>query len=144
MERLRRQHNAQWYHETQSSVRGDAPLEPQAATLRDRFLLGLGAFVTGVATRNSTLMVLGFIGGMYHLINHSLFKTTLFLGAGAVTHDRAARGPDGGGEQKKAALHGMIPNVASTLDGDAEGNGKGVKSWMPAYAGMTIKQTTAS
>jgi formate hydrogenlyase subunit 3/multisubunit Na+/H+ antiporter MnhD subunit len=28
-------------------------------------------------------MVLGFIGGMYHLINHSLFKTTLFLGAGA-------------------------------------------------------------
>ncbi|EPE3623209.1 CMD domain-containing protein [Serratia marcescens] len=44
MERLRRQHNAQWYHETQSSVRGDAPLEPQAATLRDRFLLGLGAF----------------------------------------------------------------------------------------------------
>ncbi|STW12704.1 formate hydrogenlyase subunit 3 [Klebsiella pneumoniae subsp. rhinoscleromatis] len=38
-------------------------------------LLGLGAFVTGVATRNSTLMVLGFIGGMYHLINHSLFKT---------------------------------------------------------------------
>ncbi len=29
-------------------------------------------------------MVLGFIGGMYHLINHSLFKTTLFLGAGAV------------------------------------------------------------
>ena len=45
MERLRRQHNAQWYHETQSSVRGDAPaLEPQAATLRDRCLLGLGAF----------------------------------------------------------------------------------------------------
>lgn len=44
MERLRRQHNAQWYHETQSSVRGDAPLEPQTATLRDRFLLGLGAF----------------------------------------------------------------------------------------------------
>jgi hypothetical protein len=44
-------------------------------------LLGLGAFVTGVAP-NSTLMVLGFIGGMYHLINHSLFKTTLFLGAG--------------------------------------------------------------
>ena len=32
----------------------------------------------------SSLMVLGFIGGMYHLINHSLFKTTLFLGAGAV------------------------------------------------------------
>lgn len=47
-------------------------------------LLGLGAFVTGVALDNASLMVLGFIGGMYHLINHSLFKTTLFLGAGAV------------------------------------------------------------
>ncbi|MEX0548195.1 formate hydrogenlyase subunit 3 [Raoultella terrigena] len=47
-------------------------------------LLGLGAFVTGVALNNASLMVLGFIGGMYHLINHGLFKTTLFLGAGAV------------------------------------------------------------
>ena len=47
-------------------------------------LLGLGAFVTGLALNSSSLMVLGFIGGMYHLINHSLFKTTLFLGAGAV------------------------------------------------------------
>jgi formate hydrogenlyase subunit 3 len=26
----------------------------------------------------------GFIGGLYHLINHSLFKSTLFLGAGSV------------------------------------------------------------
>ena len=47
-------------------------------------LLGLGAFVTGLALNSSSLMVLGFIGGMYHLINHNVFKTTLFLGAGAV------------------------------------------------------------
>ncbi|WP_142502499.1 formate hydrogenlyase subunit 3 [Klebsiella sp. 2680] len=47
-------------------------------------LLGFGAFVTGIASHNPALMALGFIGGMYHLINHSLFKTTLFLGAGAV------------------------------------------------------------
>ncbi|HHG8772805.1 TPA: formate hydrogenlyase subunit 3 [Raoultella planticola] len=47
-------------------------------------LLGLGAFVTGVALNSDSLMALGFIGGMYHLINHGLFKTTLFLGAGAV------------------------------------------------------------
>jgi formate hydrogenlyase subunit 3 len=26
----------------------------------------------------------GFIGGLYHLVNHSLFKSTLFLGAGSV------------------------------------------------------------
>ncbi len=47
-------------------------------------LLGLGTFVTGLALNSNSLMALGFIGGMYHLINHSLFKTTLFLGAGAV------------------------------------------------------------
>ncbi|VDZ62888.1 Uncharacterized protein conserved in bacteria [Serratia odorifera] len=44
MEALRRPHHNQWYHETQSSVRGDSPLQPQAAGVRDRFLLGLGEF----------------------------------------------------------------------------------------------------
>lgn len=44
MEALRRSHHNQWYHETQSSVRGDSPLQPQAAGVRDRFLLGLGEF----------------------------------------------------------------------------------------------------
>lgn len=39
-----RQYHSQWYHETQCSVRGDMPLEPQAALIRDRFLLGLGEF----------------------------------------------------------------------------------------------------
>ncbi|MDC6119294.1 peroxidase [Serratia rubidaea] len=43
-EQPRQPHNSQWYHETQRSVRGDLPLEPQAALIRDRFLLGLGEF----------------------------------------------------------------------------------------------------
>ncbi len=80
-------------------------------------LLGLGAFVTGVATRNSTLMVLGFIGGMYHLINHSLFKTTLFLGAGAVWFRTGHRDIEKlGGIGKNAA---DLPRHA----GGADGNG---------------------
>lgn len=44
MELRRQQHNLQWYHETQSSMSGATPLEPQAATIRARFLLGLCAF----------------------------------------------------------------------------------------------------
>ncbi|NIH11221.1 MAG: peroxidase-related enzyme [Serratia symbiotica] len=44
MEQRRQQHNLQWYHETQSSMSGATPLEPQAATIRDRFLLWPGAF----------------------------------------------------------------------------------------------------
>ncbi len=47
-------------------------------------LLGLGAGVTGIALRSPLLVALGFTGGLYHLVNHGLFKTTLFLGAGAV------------------------------------------------------------
>lgn len=43
MEPLRRQHNTQWYHETQSSVYSGNLLEPGAATIRDRFLQGFGA-----------------------------------------------------------------------------------------------------
>lgn len=49
-------------------------------------LLGLGAGLTGMALREPVLIALGMTGGLYHLFNHSLFKTTLFLGAGAVWH----------------------------------------------------------
>lgn len=34
----------QWYHETQRSSGDSSPLEPAAASLRERFLLGLGTF----------------------------------------------------------------------------------------------------
>lgn len=47
-------------------------------------LLGLGAGLTGYALHAPALAALGMVGGLYHLFNHSLFKTTLFLGAGAV------------------------------------------------------------
>lgn len=47
-------------------------------------LLGLGAGLTGVALNQPALIALGLVGGLYHLINHSLFKTLLLLGAGSV------------------------------------------------------------
>lgn len=47
-------------------------------------LLGLGCGLMGLALNEPVLAALGMIGGLYHLFNHSLFKTTLFLGAGAV------------------------------------------------------------
>lgn len=47
-------------------------------------LLGLGTGVTGLALQQPALMALGLVGGLYHLFNHSLFKSTLFLGAGAL------------------------------------------------------------
>ncbi len=54
-------------------------------------LLGLGAGLAGISLGEPALVALGLVGGLYHLFNHSLFKTTLFLGAGAVFHRTGLR-----------------------------------------------------
>lgn len=46
--------------------------------------LGIGLGVIGRAIDHPALMFLGFAGGILHLLNHSLFKSLLFYGAGAV------------------------------------------------------------
>ncbi|MFZ1597549.1 MAG: hydrogenase 4 subunit B [Anaerolineae bacterium] len=49
-------------------------------------LIGVGAGLVFHSYGMMTLAVLGFIGGLYHTINHASFKGLLFLGAGAVLH----------------------------------------------------------
>jgi formate hydrogenlyase subunit 3/multisubunit Na+/H+ antiporter MnhD subunit len=46
--------------------------------------LGLGVGLLGMSTGSPVLIVLGFGGGLLHVLNHALFKGLLFLGAGAV------------------------------------------------------------
>ncbi|GLI34650.1 proton-conducting transporter transmembrane domain-containing protein [Desulforhabdus amnigena] len=48
--------------------------------------LGLGLGVLGISTDLPVLAVLGFGGGLLHVINHAFFKGLLFLGAGSVMH----------------------------------------------------------
>lgn len=48
-------------------------------------LLGVGAGMLGVATSNNVLAILGLAGGLFHLLNHAVFKGLLFLGAGSIT-----------------------------------------------------------
>ena len=53
--------------------------------------LGIGLGVIGKAINQPALMFLGFAGGILHVLNHSLFKSLLFYGAGSVyiqTHTR--------------------------------------------------------
>lgn len=53
--------------------------------------LGIGLGVIGKALNQPALMLLGFAGGILHVLNHSLFKSLLFYGAGSVyiqTHTR--------------------------------------------------------
>jgi formate hydrogenlyase subunit 3/multisubunit Na+/H+ antiporter MnhD subunit len=46
--------------------------------------LGLGLWLLGVAGANPAVAALGLLGGLLHVCNHAIFKSLLFLGAGAV------------------------------------------------------------
>jgi hydrogenase-4 component B len=53
--------------------------------------IGIGLGMIGLATNNHALSLLGFSGGLLHVLNHSLFKSLLFFNAGSVyqaTHTR--------------------------------------------------------
>lgn len=54
-------------------------------------LLGTGVGLTGLATGNTTLVVLGMAGALLHVLNHAVFKALLFLGAGSVIHATGTR-----------------------------------------------------
>ncbi|MGF2252262.1 proton-conducting transporter membrane subunit [Yersinia ruckeri] len=47
-------------------------------------LLGIGGAMVGVALKRPELASLALLAGLFHLFNHGLFKTALFLGAGEV------------------------------------------------------------
>lgn len=49
-------------------------------------LMGLGAALMFLHTHHPVLAALALIAGLYHTINHAIFKGLLFLGAGAVLH----------------------------------------------------------
>jgi hydrogenase-4 component B len=49
-------------------------------------LMGLGASLMFLHTHHPVLATLALIAGLYHTINHAIFKGLLFLGAGAVLH----------------------------------------------------------
>lgn len=54
-------------------------------------LLGVGIAFIGVGIDNQGLAALGLLAGLYHLINHAMFKGLLFLGAGSVLYSTGTR-----------------------------------------------------
>src|SRR5260370_9782760 len=54
-------------------------------------LIGIGAGMVFQSYGLLTLAALGFIGGLYHTINHATFKGLLFLCAGSVLHATGTR-----------------------------------------------------
>jgi len=63
--------------------------------------LGIGIGIIGTSY-NKSLGLLGFAGALFHVLNHALFKTGLFMGAGSVVHATHTRLIDKlGGLQRK-------------------------------------------
>jgi len=54
-------------------------------------LMGIGAGLVFQSYGLMTLAMLGFIGGLFHTLNHAIFKGLLFLGAGSVLHATGTR-----------------------------------------------------
>ena len=49
-------------------------------------LLGLGVGMIGISQGQPAVAIFGLAGGLLHVLNHSLFKGMLFLGAGSIQH----------------------------------------------------------
>src|SRR4029453_3763367 len=47
-------------------------------------LIGIGLAMVFIGTGNPAAGALGLIAGLYHTLNHALFKGLLFLGAGSI------------------------------------------------------------
>lgn len=70
--------------------------------------LGLGVGLVGITAGSSDVAVLGFAGGFAHVLNHTVFKGLLFLGAGAVIRATGTRDLDRlGGLQKRMPWTGL-------------------------------------
>jgi hydrogenase-4 component B len=57
-------------------------------------LIGLGIGLIGIAEGQPAMALLGMTGALLHVLNHALFKSLLFLGAGMVLHRTGSRAID--------------------------------------------------
>lgn len=70
---------------------------------------GLGLGILGIRFELPYLALFGFCGGLLHVVNHALFKSLLFLGAGAIGQATHTLSLDSlGGLLKKMPVTGMI------------------------------------
>jgi len=73
-------------------------------------LLGLGLGVLGSAYHQPAVALLGMTGALLHTVNHSLFKSLLFFGAGAVQRVAGTREID-----RLGGLARMMPRTAGAF-----------------------------
>jgi len=81
--------------------------------------MGLGVGMLGISYQIPAMAALGFLGALLHVINHALFKSLLFLGAGAVQHSTGTRDMDrlGGLLKQMPVTGGTFLVGASAISG---------------------------
>lgn len=57
-------------------------------------LIGIGIGMIGVSSNQPVMAILGFAGGLLHVLNHAIFKSLLFMGAGIVLQKTGTRSMD--------------------------------------------------
>lgn len=76
--------------------------------------LGLGLGVLGMSLQTPVLIILGWAGALLHVVNHALFKSLLFFGAGVIVHAEGTREIDCmGGLFKKMPSTGICFLIGS-------------------------------
>jgi len=77
-------------------------------------LIGFGIGMIGASSGQPVMAVLGFAGGFLHILNHSIFKSLLFMGAGMVLHKTGTRSIDAlGGLLKHMKITGVAVIIGS-------------------------------
>jgi hydrogenase-4 component B len=77
-------------------------------------LIGAGLGMIGVASGSPVMAAFGFAGSLLHVLNHSIFKSLLFMGAGAVLQKTRTRHVDElGGLGKRMPITGKTFLVGS-------------------------------
>ena len=106
--------------------------------------IGLGVGMLGISYGIPAMAALGFLGALLHVINHALFKSLLFLGAGAIQHSTGTRDMDrlGGLLKRMPTTGGTFLVGASAISGLPPLNG--FVSELLIYLGVLAGVTEAN
>jgi hydrogenase-4 component B len=109
-------------------------------------LIGVGIGMVGAAAGNPVMAILGFAGGLLHVLNHAIFKSLLFMGAGMVLHKTGTRSIDRlGGLIKKMKITGTAFVIGSlAICGLPPLNGfvSEFLVYMGSFRGMALDKTS--
>ncbi len=99
--------------------------------------LGMGLGCLGISRHNAALALLGFSGALFHVFNHALFKSLLFLGSGAFYQALGTRDIEaGGGLLKKMPWTSATSLIAAAaISGLPPLNGF-ISEWLIYMAGL--------